>query len=86
MVESLQLLSTPTTASSGDPLVPELVVGLVATVTITGTTSGKADGTITGAATVGGMGSGATVTLHLLVMLLAVEPLLQVELVTQLVM
>ena len=51
-----------TTASSGDPLVPELVFGPVATVTITGTTSGKADGTITGAATVGGMGSGATVT------------------------
>ena len=51
-----------TTASSGDPLIPELVYGGVATGTLTGTTSTKGDGTQTASATTGGSGSGATVT------------------------
>ena len=54
--------SAYTTVTSSDPLVPELEVGPVATVTIDGTTSTKEDGTETGVATTGGYGSGATVT------------------------
>ena len=54
--------SAYTTVTSSDPLVPELVVGPVATGTLVGTTSGKGDGTETGIATTGGFGSGATVT------------------------
>ena len=56
------LKSAYTTVTSSDPLVPELVVGPVATVTINGTVSTKADGTETGVATTGGAGNGATVT------------------------
>ena len=44
------------------PLVPELVVGPVATVTISGTVSTEGDGTITAAQTTSDGGSGATVT------------------------
>ena len=54
--------SVYTTTTSSDPLVPDLVVGPVATVTITGTTSVKADGTETAAATTSPNGYGATVT------------------------
>ena len=54
--------SAYTTVTSSDPLVPELVVGPVATVTITGTVSTKGDGDQTGVATTGGAGNGATVT------------------------
>ena len=45
-----------------DPLVPELVVGPIATGTLVGTTSGQGDGEQTAVATTGGVGSGATVT------------------------
>ena len=51
-----------TTTASGDPLVPELVVGGAATGTLTGTVSTKGDGTETASATTGGSGNGATVT------------------------
>ena len=51
-----------TTVTSSDPLVPELVFGGAATVTITGSVSTKGDGTETGSATTGGSGNGATVT------------------------
>ena len=51
-----------TTTTSDDPLVADLVVGPVATVTIDGTVSTKADGDQTGVATTGGLGYGATVT------------------------
>ena len=54
--------SAYTTVTSSDPLVPELVVGAVATGTLVGTVSSKGDGTETGIATTGGYGSGATVT------------------------
>ena len=54
--------SAYTTVTSSDPLVPELVVGPIATGTLVGTTSTKGDGTETGIATTGGAGSGATVT------------------------
>ena len=56
------LKSAYTTVTSSDPLVPELVVGPIATGTLVGTTSAKGDGTETGVATTGGSGSGATVT------------------------
>ena len=54
--------SAYTTVTSSDPLVPELVVGPIATGTLVGTASTKGDGTETGIATTGGAGSGATVT------------------------
>ena len=54
--------SAYTTVTSSDPLVPELVVGPIASGTLTGTVSTKGDGTETGVATTGGSGSGATVT------------------------
>ena len=54
--------SAYTTVTSSDPLVPELVVGPIATGTLVGTTSTKGDGTETAVATAGGAGSGATVT------------------------
>ena len=54
--------SAYTTVTSSDPLVPELVVGPVATVTISGTTSVKGDGTETASATTSPYGNGATVT------------------------
>ena len=54
--------SAYTTVTKSGPLVDPLVVGPVATVTITGTTSTKGDGTETGVAVTGGAGSGATVT------------------------
>ena len=56
------LKSAYTTVTSSDPLVPELVVGPIATITTTGTTSTKGDGTETDVATEGGSGSGATVS------------------------
>jgi len=56
------LKSAYTTVTSSDPLVPELVVGDLATGTLVGTVSTKADGTETAVATIGGGGSGATVT------------------------
>ena len=43
-------------------MVPELVVGPIATGTLVGTVSTKGDGTETGIATTGGAGYGATVT------------------------
>jgi len=54
--------SAYTTVTSSDPLVPELVVGPIATGTLTGTVSTKGDGTETAVVTTGGAGSGATVT------------------------
>ena len=51
-----------TTTTSSDPLVPEVVVGPIATITTTGTTSVQADGAQTDVATTGGSGSGATVS------------------------
>ena len=54
--------SAYTTVTSSDPLVPELVVGPIASGTLVGTVSTKGDGTETGVATTGGIGSGATVT------------------------
>ena len=55
--------SAYTTVSSTDPLVPELALGAVATITGVGTTSTKGDGTETAAATTSsGIGTGATVT------------------------
>ena len=54
--------SAYTTVTSSDPLVPELVVGPVATVTISGTVSTKGDGTETASATTSPNGYGATVT------------------------
>jgi len=54
--------SAYTTVTSSDPLVPELVVGPIATISTTGTTSTKADGTQTDVATTGGSGYGATVS------------------------
>lgn len=51
-----------TTTTNSGPLVPDIVVGPVATVTITGTTSTKGDGTETASATTSPNGSGATVT------------------------
>ena len=56
------LKSAYTTVTSSDPLVPELVVGPIATGTLVGTVSTKGDGTETAVATTGGLGSGATVT------------------------
>ena len=56
------LKSAYTTVTSSDPLVPELVVGPIATGTLVGTVSTKGDGTETAVATTGGFGSGATVT------------------------
>ena len=54
--------SAYTTVTSSDPLVPELVVGPIATANLTTTVSTKGDGTETAVATIGGIGSGATVT------------------------
>ena len=54
--------SAYTTTTNSGPLVPELVVGPIATGTLVGTVSSKGDGTETGIATTGGLGSGATVT------------------------
>ena len=54
--------SAYTTVDSDDPLVAELVVGPVATVTIDGTVSTKGDDNQTGVATTGGSGNGATVS------------------------
>ena len=55
--------SAYTTVTSSDPLVPELELGPIATVTLVGTTSTKADGTETDVATTSdGLGSGATVS------------------------
>ena len=54
--------SAYTTVTSSDPLVPDLVVGPIATISTTGTTSTKADGAQTDVATTGGYGSGATVS------------------------
>ena len=54
--------SAYTTVTSSDPLVPDLVVGPIATISTTGTTSTKADGAQTDVATTGGSGSGATVS------------------------
>ena len=54
--------SAYTTVTSSDPLVPELVVGPIATGTLVSTASTKGDGTETASATTGGFGSGATVT------------------------
>ena len=54
--------SAYTTVTSSDPLVPELVVGPIATGTLVNTASTKGDGTETAVATTGGFGSGATVT------------------------
>ena len=57
-VQLVRIVRSPLTPRSPhDPLVPELVVGPVATVTIAGTTSTKGDGTETGVATTGGFGS-----------------------------
>ena len=52
--------SAYTTVTSSEPLVPG--VGPVATASLTTTVSTKGDGTETGVATTGGLGSGATVT------------------------
>ena len=54
--------SAYTTTTDSGPLVPELVFGAAATVTIADTVSTKGDGNQTGAATTGGNGNGATVT------------------------
>lgn len=55
--------SAYTTVTSSDPLVPELELGPVATITGVGTVSTKDDGTETAAATTSsGIGTGATVT------------------------
>ena len=51
-----------TTTTSSDPLVADLVVGPIATITLTGTVSTKGDGAQTDAATEGGSGSGATIS------------------------
>ena len=53
-----------TTASSGAPIGGTKTFGAVATVTLVGTVSTKADGTVTGAATTGSTfgSSGATIT------------------------
>ena len=55
--------SAYTTVTSSDPLVPELELGPIATVTLVGTTSTKGDGTETDVATTSdGIGTGATVS------------------------
>ena len=54
--------SAYTTTTSSDPLVPDVVVGSIATITTTGTVSVQADGTQADVATEGGSGSGATVS------------------------
>ena len=54
--------SAYTTVTSSDPLVPEVVVGPIATITLTGTVSVQGDGAQTDVATTGGYGSGATVS------------------------
>ena len=55
--------SAYTTVTSSDPLVPELALGPIATVTLVGTTSTKGDGTETDVATTtDGIGVGATVS------------------------
>ena len=51
-----------TTASSGKPIGGDFTVGAVATVTLVGTASGKADGEQTGRATTSRNGSGCTIT------------------------
>ena len=52
-----------TTVTSSDPLVPELDLGPVATITGVGTVSTKGDGTETAVATTSsGIGTGATIT------------------------
>ena len=53
--------SAYTTVTSSDPLVPELVVGPIATATLTNTVSGLADGTYTVNVT-GGSGYDAQIT------------------------
>ena len=53
-----------TTNSSGDPIGGKFETGPAATVTIAGTTSIEGDGTVTGAATTGGLGSGCNCYLH----------------------
>ena len=53
--------SAYTTVTSSDPLVPELVVGPIATANLTNTVSGLADNTYTVNA-LGGSGSGAQIT------------------------
>ena len=55
MVRITAAKSAYTTVTSSDPLVPELVVGPIATATITTTVSTKGDGTETAAATTGGL-------------------------------
>ena len=55
--------SAYTTVTSSDPLVPEISVGPIATITGVGTTSVKGDGTETAVATTSsGIGTGATIT------------------------
>ena len=55
--------SAYTTVTSGDPLVPELVLGAVASVTTKTAVSTKADNTYTAQATTSdGIGTGATIT------------------------
>ena len=54
--------SAYTTVTSSDPLIPELVVGPIATGTLVGDTSTKGDGTETAVAVTGGAGYDATVT------------------------